>query len=75
MYPNRTCPFPAAPAQIVLSLDQDIFIKDPTLVLLKFYVQPVLSHNLIMSYEPTAKYSPLGAQDTIRRLNPNILVK
>jgi hypothetical protein len=36
MYPNTTYPFPAAPAQVVLSLDQEIFNKEPQFVLLKF---------------------------------------
>ncbi len=36
IFPNKTYPFPAAPAHIVLSLDQAIFIRDPIFVLLKF---------------------------------------
>jgi hypothetical protein len=63
-YPNITDPSPQAPAQRVPSGDQVIFYVDPHYVLLKEYVQPVLSHNFNIPKAPTAKYSPFGLQDT-----------
>jgi len=65
---NRTYPLPLykhkytpAPAHMVLSELQLSFMRLPTLVLLKLYVHPVLSHSLIISKDPTAKYWPFAA--------------
>jgi hypothetical protein len=63
-YPNITEPFPHAAEHKVPSGDQVIFSGDPQSILLNEYVHPVLSHNFIIPYAPTAKYYPFGLHDT-----------
>jgi hypothetical protein len=64
-YPNFNNIFTPAPLKVVPSADQDILKTLPESILLNEYVQPVLLHNLIISKEPIAKYSPEGAHETL----------